>query len=547
MQNSDLLRLFEDLLIKSKNVEYIELLERIHIQLSNISSSIQFEQVHQHIPWSNLFNLLRSNKNDEIERLLCAIMEHFINNLSIEQIMTDFSPLLNTGLENQTGLSQRGKLLCLKAFEKLTHCTITECFFIIQNLFQYSHINSLLHLFLDSDEQILWLKSKEILEQMIHTVSRIDDKQILQNYLHEHYFHDINRQILLSSNKLNEIVKLRLYEYLIDLCLIDPRIYEHITEEQHLLDQFLYDCTHSDTDILYLMNCLELLTVLTQKSHTLNYLQNKTNVIDHYLHLLLSTNDENNLYDLIKPGLIKFFGCYLRNYLVLLEKNISNNQQNQLIKRFLPILFDILLQSDPNPYIIIGLDTIGFIGKTLNGKEYILSNIKFSDFIGKLVQMIHSSQSDIRIRCLICLADLFHISKYNSSSSNAWTLTEQIYRLCNRGFSILPIIIQIAKQPFIDLRLAAYRCLFELTRSPWALHAMNAEPGFIEFLLNRSTEKDKEGKEVKFSIIQSICENGEEAKLAIGNVNYLKFRRYINEGIFYVEPEANVAFDGSNE
>jgi 26S proteasome non-ATPase regulatory subunit 5 len=114
-------------------------------------------------------------------------------------------------------------------------------------------------------------------------------------------------------------------------------------------------------------------------------------------------------------------------------------------------------------------------------------------------------------------------------------------------FSILPILIQIAKQPFVDLRLAAYRCLLELTRSSWSLHAMNNEPGFIEFLLNRSTEKDKEGKEAKFAIIHSICQNSEEAKLAIGNVNYLKLRRYINEGVFYVEREANVAFDGSNE
>ncbi|CAF4641410.1 unnamed protein product, partial [Rotaria sp. Silwood2] len=256
-------------------------------------------------------------------------------------------------------------------------------------------------------------------------------------------------------------------------------------------------------------------------------------------------NDENSSYDLLKPGFIKFFGCYLRNYLVLLETNTSINQQNQLLERFLPILFDILLQSSSSPYIVIGL--VGFIGKTLNGKEYFLSNAKFGDFIEKLVQMIRSSQSDIRIRCLACLADLFHISTYNSSSSNAWSLTEQIYNLCNRVFSILPIIIQIAKQPFVDLRLAAYRCLFELTRSPWALRAMNAEPGFIEFILNRSTEKDKEGKETKFSIIQSICQNSEEAKLAMGNVNYLKFRRYVNEGVFYVEPEANVAFDGSNE
>lgn len=361
MQNSNLLRLFEDLLVTSTNTQRIELLERIHIELLGISSSIQFEQVHQHVPWSHLLDLLRSNDDDEVDRLLCTIIEHFINNLSIEHIMTDLYPLLNTGLDNQIALSQRARLLCLKGFEKLARCSTNECFFVIQNLFQHSHINGLLHLFLDSDQQTLWLKSKDILEQMIQTVSRIEDTQIFQRYLREEYFHELNRQILLSSNERNEIVKLRLYEYLIDLCLIDPRIYQHITEEQHLLDQFLYDCTHSDTDILYLMNCLELLTALTQKPHTLAYLQNKTNVIEHYLGLLLTTNDESSLYDLVKPSFIKFFGCYLRNYLILLETNISDNQQNQLLERFLPFLFGILLQSDSSAYIVIGL-----------GKELIL-------------------------------------------------------------------------------------------------------------------------------------------------------------------------------
>ena len=355
MQYNNLLRLFEELLVTTTNAERIQLLERIQIELLGITSGVQYEQVHQHVPWSHLFDLLRSNDNDEVERLLCAIMEHFISNLSIEQIMTNFYPLLNTGLDNESGLSQRVKLLCLKAFEKLARCSKVECFTVIQSLFQHTHINALLHLFLDSEQQTLWLKSKEILEQMIRTVSRIEDKEIFQNYLREQYFHESNRQILLSSNERNEIVKLRLYEYLIDLCLIDSRIYEHITEEQHLLDQFLYDCTHSDTDILYLMNCLELLTALTQKPHTLTYLQNKTNVIEHYFRLLVTTNEENSSYDLVKPGFIKFFGCYLRNYLVLLETNISNNQRNQLLERFLPFLFDILLQSDPSAYIIIGL------------------------------------------------------------------------------------------------------------------------------------------------------------------------------------------------
>jgi hypothetical protein len=360
MQNSNLLRLFEDLLITTTNTQRIELLEHIQIELSSISSSVQFEQVHQQVPWSHLFDLLRSNNNDEVERLLCAIIEYFISNLSIEQITTNFNMLLNTGLDSQTSLSQRAKLLCLKAFEKLARCSTDECLFVIQNFFQHFHINALLHLFLDGDQQALWLKSKDILQQVIRTVSRIEDTQIYHAYLHDQYFNELNRQVLLSSNERNEIVKLRLYEYLIDLCLLDSRISEYITAEQHLLDPFLHDCTHSDTDILYLMNCLELLSSLTQKTYTLAYLQNRTNVIDHYLRLLLS-NDESGLYDLVKPGVIKFFGCYLRSYFILLETTTASNQQNQLLERFLPFLFDILIQSSSNTYTVIGLGKECFI------------------------------------------------------------------------------------------------------------------------------------------------------------------------------------------
>jgi hypothetical protein len=42
------------------------------------------------------------------------------------------------------------------------------------------------------------------------------------------------------------------------------------------------------------------------------------------------------------------------------------------------------------------LDTVGFIGKTINGKQYMLSVTKFGDFLEKLVQMIRSAQADIR-------------------------------------------------------------------------------------------------------------------------------------------------------
>lgn len=354
MQESNLIRLFQDLSNASSNVDRVNLLERIFIELSNVSSASEFEQIHQQVPWSNLFTLLRSINNDEVQRLLCSVLEHFINNFSVDLLMKNFFDLLNTGLESTTGLTERGKILCLKGLEKLSKYSNVESFAIIEKLFQHQHINALLHLFLDNDQQVLWLKSKEILEQMIRNISQINDEQLLNNYLVDQYFHGNNRALLLSSKDRNEIVRLRLYEYLIDLCLIDQRIYQHITEQQHLLDQFLHDCTHQADDILYLMNCLELLTSLTQKIHTLAYLQNKTNITNHFFRLLVS-DDESGLIDLIKPALIKFFGSYLRNYLILLRTPTTHTTMDELLDKFLPFLFDILLQAESATYVPIGL------------------------------------------------------------------------------------------------------------------------------------------------------------------------------------------------
>lgn len=43
------------------------------------------------------------------------------------------------------------------------------------------------------------------------------------------------------------------------------------------------------------------------------------------------------------------------------------------------------------------IDTIGFIGKNVPGKDYLLSNGKFPQFMDTLVLMIRSAQSDIRL------------------------------------------------------------------------------------------------------------------------------------------------------
>jgi len=63
-----------------------------------------------------------------------------------------------------------------------------------------------------------------------------------------------------------------------------------------------------------------------------------------------------------------------------------------------------------------------------------------------------------------------------------------------------------------------------------------------EFLLDRSTESNKESKEAKFAAVQSIATSPTCAG-TFGNQNYLRFRQFVKEGPFYVEGQLNVAIE----
>ena len=57
------------------------------------------------------------------------------------------------------------------------------------------------------------------------------------------------------------------------------------------------------------------------------------------------------------------------------------------------------------------------------------------------------------------------------------------------------MVTSIVKQPFLDLRLAAYQLLCVMADQPWGRAMIMKQPGFCEFLMDRSGEKDKRGRQ----------------------------------------------------
>lgn len=78
-----------------------------------------------------------------------------------------------------------------------------------------------------------------------------------------------------------------------------------------------------------------------------------------------------------------------------------------------------------------------------------------------------------------------------------------------------------------------------LTLHPWGVRAMFAYPGFFEFLINRSTDTTKVGKEWKYAIIESLVRNQEENRVreVLDDAASDTLLSYLAQGVFYQRGE----------
>ena len=105
--------------------------------------------------------------------------------------------------------------------------------------------------------------------------------------------------------------------------------------------------------------------------------------------------------------------------------------------------------------------------------------------------------------------------------------------------------MSVADQPFPELRVAILLVFHALMFQPWGQTIMNDHPGFREYLLDRSTEKNKEGKEGKYAIIQILADSPTVQDI-FGDPYYVQLKTYCSEGPFYVRAQAQMAMEGGS-
>lgn len=189
----------------------------------------------------------------------------------------------------------------------------------------------------------------------------------------------------------------------------------------------------------------------------------------------------------------------------------------------------------------VAADTFGAVGSTLAGRKALAGcEAQVRASLETLGAVIAGSQSQLRIRALGVVAMLMACPEEAGGGGGGALENRRWFGLLHdRTFSTL---MQVVKQPFVDLRAAGLRVLLTVAQWEWGQREMNGHPGFLEYLLDRRTEPDRVGKELKYSVIHTLVAS-DTAEGVFGAQAFLKLRRYDREGPFFVSAEGAVELE----
>jgi len=281
-------------------------------------------------------------------------------------------------------------------------------------------------------------------------------------------------------------------------------------------------------DCLAALSAIELLVTLALPPHGQKFLES-TGVLARMARLL-DDGQNHPFASILVPGLVKFFG------------NLAHTRPRQIMMEYPTFVSCLAAMADSEDPVAqaIALETVGYIGVSLEGKLALaeLGN-RMTDTIDRLELLITDSPTEARIRAMNAFASLIKLDKENQSPE-LLSLTESWYR---RVPSTMTRMADTVKQPFIDLRLAAYLLLQVVAGQPWGRREMLSHPGLVETLMDRSVDKEREGREGRWKVVEVLVE-GPEVREMLGEQMEVAIRLHVKQGPLYVQVQSQVATEG---
>lgn len=185
--------------------------------------------------------------------------------------------------------------------------------------------------------------------------------------------------------------------------------------------------------------------------------------------------------------------------------------------------------------------TLGYIASTVAGKKKLLESGMAETLAGRISAFLRHGKTEHKILALHATAQVLGTRGLEGDGDD---LTWRLYKLLISKLPDLPKRVQdTIRLPFDDLAASGYEVLIAAVDKAWGLEELVAnQPGMIEYLLDRRSASSRDAKLKRYKVIQEVVANAANSNLVPPEL-LVRLKGFLDEGPFYVEPEAAVALD----
>lgn len=340
-------------------------------------------------------------------------------------------------------------------------------------------------------------------------------------WLFSNHFIELFKEI----SQRNSIVQFRIFEVFVDFVLKYP---EHVEtcRSAGIFDGLISTLMNSG-DILSQLNALEQLSKVAMSGlQGLRYVEEKS--IMTWVEKTIISNDP--VVGLLLPGAVKFFGVVAQADPLRVIPKYENTTNS---------LFENIVSEDPSIRCLCA-ETIAFIGAKPEGLKILNSNPdRLKRCVRVMAKMIMNPGEDdyIRSRTAASLSSMFDHCYQDVEVS---MICEKLFRQIDQH--PISYLFKLAQQPFSELRYCSLKLLAAVSRYSWAEQDFVLCAGFLEYLLDRKTETEKQGHELKYEIIKNLSLS-QTSKDNLGIDYYEKLIKYTKQGPFYSESHVEVSYE----
>lgn len=104
----------------------------------------------------------------------------------------------------------------------------------------------------------------------------------------------------------------------------------------------------------------------------------------------------------------------------------------------------------------------------------------------------------------------------------------------------MTFLLDFCRNPFPDIKIAALTLLKVIVVPVWGQKALEETAGFIEFLMDRNIEFNKDAIHEKYQIVEILS----KSTTVFDPVALSQLKKYVQQGAFYVEGVMEVVAEG---